>query len=828
MGQNNIRDGYDYFAFISYSRADEKWAKWLQKKMEQYRLPAMLRKEEHTLPKKIQPIFRDKTDLSTGLLQAALHRELDSSKKLIVICSPSSAQSLWVSKEIQHFIDRGRVADIIPLIVDGEVGGGEYECFPQALRLSGPEQLLGISVSELGKNDAFLRVVAGMLNIKFDQLKRRHEQRRKRQGLSIAAAGLVFALIAGFSGYKAWDYYMPHESYYVDYVLRNGVPEGIGQLTAREVAVRETHYTFVQQRGLVRKLVHANSVGTPVNHNREEYIDRPMISQYYYRDDGSIDFIEFVDNNGKVLTTQVYTTDLKAVDFQISSEDSSFKTLAASTMSSQTGMFDVVPEVFIIQRGDITRHVMEYFANGYVTKKIYMRDQRTPILDADGIGGLEYELDEWGRPVEIRYLGLDGDGYAVTKDNIAGKRFFYDSQNNLIRIENFSPQGALYTNSDGWMILEYTYDENGNNVQRSYLNEAGELSVCGNGYAYSILEYDEKGNFIRVAYFDTAQKRVRHAAGPALVEKEYDEKGRLIRQAFFDELDRPTLSPDGNALEVYEYDERGNYAGGYFYDTNYQLHLNSDGYASIKILYDERGNRIQESYFGVDENPVVIKIGIAAYTAEYDEKNNNTGVAYFGTDGQLTLSRYHFAVRLNEFDDRGNLVKVNYFGADGNPTLADTGCATVEYEYNENGSMLGHYYYGLDGKPIINSFGYTSIVFEFDDRGNAIGLATLGLDNEPILSAGGYAAMKGKYDVRGNVLEISFYGLDSQPVAAYEGCAIIRFAYDERDNLIGVDYFGVDGKPCPNADGIASAVISHDERGNVIDITEFDIDGEPI
>jgi hypothetical protein len=52
---------YEYFAFISYSRKDEKWATWLQQKLEQYRLPTALCKEFQALPKHIRPVFRDKT-----------------------------------------------------------------------------------------------------------------------------------------------------------------------------------------------------------------------------------------------------------------------------------------------------------------------------------------------------------------------------------------------------------------------------------------------------------------------------------------------------------------------------------------------------------------------------------------------------------------------------------------------------------------------------------------------------------------------------------------------------------------------------------------------
>ena len=55
-----MSDDFIYYAFISYSHKDEKWAKWLQRKLESYRLPTVIRKESgKPLPKRIAPVFLD-------------------------------------------------------------------------------------------------------------------------------------------------------------------------------------------------------------------------------------------------------------------------------------------------------------------------------------------------------------------------------------------------------------------------------------------------------------------------------------------------------------------------------------------------------------------------------------------------------------------------------------------------------------------------------------------------------------------------------------------------------------------------------------------------
>ncbi len=93
-----MKQQYKYYAFISYSRKDEKYAKWVQDKLESYKLPSRIAHDNPELKKGIRPIFRDKTDLGVGSLYANLGKELAASQYLIIISSPSSATSDWVDK----------------------------------------------------------------------------------------------------------------------------------------------------------------------------------------------------------------------------------------------------------------------------------------------------------------------------------------------------------------------------------------------------------------------------------------------------------------------------------------------------------------------------------------------------------------------------------------------------------------------------------------------------------------------------------------------------------------------------------------------------------
>ena len=183
----------EYYAFISYKREDEKWAKWLQNKLEHYKFPTNLNGRTD-LPKNIRPTFRDVTDLTPGLLAVEIDKALHSSEWLIVICSPRSAKSPWVCKEAQTFIDLGRADHIIPFVIEGNPFSKDSstECYPEALLdLTDGKELLAANINEMGRDAAAIKVVARMFNLRFDTL----WQRNMRQKLLKQLASLLLIII---------------------------------------------------------------------------------------------------------------------------------------------------------------------------------------------------------------------------------------------------------------------------------------------------------------------------------------------------------------------------------------------------------------------------------------------------------------------------------------------------------------------------------------------------------------------------------------------------------------------------------------------------------
>jgi hypothetical protein len=138
------KDGKTYWCFISYQHADDRiqdreWASWLHRELERYEIPSDLVGTRNgrgdVIPERVYPIFRDEASLRVNPdLKGAICDALDASRYLVVVCSPRAVASPYVSEEILYFKRIGRSDRILSVIIDGEPGGKENECYPLPLR----------------------------------------------------------------------------------------------------------------------------------------------------------------------------------------------------------------------------------------------------------------------------------------------------------------------------------------------------------------------------------------------------------------------------------------------------------------------------------------------------------------------------------------------------------------------------------------------------------------------------------------------------------------------------------------------------------------------
>ena len=261
---DSFPEGANYWCFISYCHTDNKgrnrtWANWLHQELERYEIPVELigteNKRGEIIPDKIYPIFRDEESLpANSNLQQSIEDALDSSRYMVVLCSPQAVESRYVDQEISYFKGLGRGDRIIPAILAGKPNSAsDLECFPLSLRSSeiernriveplaadfridesGAEAYTSASAYEIAltresthsrkliqrKAEALetrlqlmkLKIIAGILGVRLEELQNRDrifqlEQARKRarfMRIVIVVVSLA-ALTASGAGVLAW------------------------------------------------------------------------------------------------------------------------------------------------------------------------------------------------------------------------------------------------------------------------------------------------------------------------------------------------------------------------------------------------------------------------------------------------------------------------------------------------------------------------------------------------------------------------------------------------------------------------------------------------
>ncbi|MCR5576883.1 MAG: tetratricopeptide repeat protein [Oscillospiraceae bacterium] len=196
---------FNYDVFFSYRHRplDGEITQKTFNAIESYKLPQAIR--AMGCPE-IRRAFRDTEELPVSrILTDTIDRALHSTNCLVVVCSTDTPSSEWIDREVQTFIEIGRASHIYPLLISGD----PEHSFPPSLKLVPDvmERVMDIRVpgnnvkKMMAKEETeLLRVIAGIVGCKEEELLREHKLRKsKRFAARALGAAAVFALVAGVS-----------------------------------------------------------------------------------------------------------------------------------------------------------------------------------------------------------------------------------------------------------------------------------------------------------------------------------------------------------------------------------------------------------------------------------------------------------------------------------------------------------------------------------------------------------------------------------------------------------------------------------------------------
>jgi len=696
----------------------------------------------------------------------------------------------------------------------------------------------------------------------------------------VAAAALIIG-----SGCYIWDYNRTKVRYFKDYAEAWGIPQGIGKLSSSEHGHSHRSYMFTYRKHKLLSVKHVNSLGNVIDDGESERNERPIWQEFSYTDNNKVNRVIVKDRAGKVLYVKSYNDKLNTMVFQYDDEHGTERTIGNSTVG-----YGRLLETNEDNAGRISRWWLEYDKNGYVSSLRYAGMDNSPVHDDNGIYGRTYVRDDKGRPVEIHYIGANGNPQS-TKWGLGIKKFYYDNNDNWIKAEYLTIDGqSSLDDDDGVAVFVLEHDKYGNVIGAYHQSADGNLMYPRkNNVAGIRTTYDNYGFAVRNVYLD-ADKNPMFVkdAGFAIVEQEYDNNGYLSRQSFLDPDGNPVESSQGNASRTFLNNEHGDVLETWIYDLDGKLVVDPNGIAGYEAQYDSVGNIIRMVYYGTDHEPVDISNGsfgsayeyddrnllvrsialgkdgkpafnnngIAIIVSEYDMRGNNTKVSFFGPDSVTpVLSNEGIAGWNDTYDDMGNHIRRDFFDLQGNPLMpSGLHYATVKYTYDENGYLTSYKYYNLnDALTAVD--GTAGCEYVRDNRGNILEDKKIGSDGK---LAHGWLILKNEYDSLNNKIMTSVYDAsgavtNSQKVHKYtysynsrnqlveerrfdkagsltfcsEHWAIQKNQYDERGNLAVRKYFGPDEQPCKIDEGWSSATYEYNPYGKLVRQCFFGADGKP-
>jgi WD40 repeat protein len=197
-------NGFD--VFISYSHAaDRDIAPRLQSGLEKLAKPWFLRRALR--------VFRDETDLGANPdLWSAIEIRLESSRNLILLCSPEAAASQWVAREVDRWLELGRRESLLFVLTSGEIAWDDSRNdFDWSRTTAVPRNLQGRFEREPGWvdlrqgcaydaspeafTDVVARLAAPIRNLDLEKLVSADHREHRRTIHHASVAGVVLALL---------------------------------------------------------------------------------------------------------------------------------------------------------------------------------------------------------------------------------------------------------------------------------------------------------------------------------------------------------------------------------------------------------------------------------------------------------------------------------------------------------------------------------------------------------------------------------------------------------------------------------------------------------
>ncbi|MBQ0153949.1 MAG: toll/interleukin-1 receptor domain-containing protein [Bacteroidales bacterium] len=847
---------YTNIAFISYKREDERWAKWLQRKLEHYRIPSIVCEENPNAPKKLRPIFRDKTDLVAGTLEGGLRQALLDSHFLIVICSPNATKSDYVNLEAQTFVDAGRAADIIPFIVKGTPYAKDkaQECYPKALlNLPKKQELLGVNIQEVGKQKALVRVAAHILEVRFDTLWGRYRRFLIRMRILLA---VLIVLVLGAAAF-VWDYTRTKHEYYADYVIKYGIPEGIIPLTEKDLNHTSNYYQFDYVGWKLKRITHCDWFGNPAKIGNTELTDRYPIQELSYENGVCMSIVYFDELNSPIMRGRFADVSHTKMDLL------NYYNGNAILLNGRTNQFDWrhntndefnFKEGWPEEKSNIGRFSFLYDEDGYLIRKVYNPIGRDILTsDQEGIAGVEYHLDSLHRVQDVIYLNNEMQ-YCSDAQGVSSKHYSYHPTGTMEQCEYFDIYGSRTKGFENAAIIKGSRDKYGNLEEERFFDE--DEKACLNRFGYHLQRFFHSKDSVSYSFYDCNNQSCllwrNDIAGIHKIKYCYNKNGDIIEICFYGTDGLPCRDVNGIYCVKATYDLFHRMKRVIFTKPNGELENNSFGYAIIDFSFDNHSRLTKRRYYNAQSTLLY-----------YEQKEYKNGLL----SKTRTFNAFNFPMCYYLYDnttgyeiernDIGQIKQITFLNTNDSPMCCNSGFAIVKYSYDANNYCTKMEVFDTDGETrvsnvtskvaiqerIFDEKGHVVIFSQYDEWGNLIDrksakytsnglcreMRIIDADEQLTIDQYGVAKYIRTYDKYGRVSSEQYFGADNERVL-HDTCGFSKIEYGYNERSFISDNWGYNQNLERSLSPIIGAWHTHkeyDEKGNVVQVSFYDTNDMP-
>ena len=264
-------------------------------------------------------------------------------------------------------------------------------------------------------------------------------------------------------------------TYFNSFVKVEGVPKGIGALSAEQVRHRLSSIRIVRAGwfGHVRRaeavdnqfrLTTKHSIGTYLAESESVAQRREVQWTFLYDDHGHVAHEEGYDASGHRVWGFIYAPDAEEMHVRLA------HFVGADGFPRQTKEYGA---------GYVR---IEYSPEGYESTVTYRNALGEPRAGLDHAFGRQYTFDQRGRIVNMVSLGPDGKPMIDTAGN-AGLGMTLDELGNPVEYIATDATGAVTTMRDGWSKARAKYDRYGNEIELAFFDEHDRPTLHKDGYS---------------------------------------------------------------------------------------------------------------------------------------------------------------------------------------------------------------------------------------------------------------------------------------------------------------------------------------------------------